>query len=93
MRVGTDVRLLHDVFSLRVVSQNRHRNPVQTLIVPAHKDLVERSLAAENPLYDLFILDVRPSRDIKAASPRAALLLRISATTTVYLRPIYNGAP
>src|SRR6266850_8482565 len=55
MFVGADVGVLHDVFGLAVIAQNRARDAVQPLVITAHDDFKQGSFARQNPLYDIFV--------------------------------------
>jgi hypothetical protein len=55
MRVGVDIRLLHDVLGLAVVPQDCARAPIEPFVVAPHQDLEQGRLAAHDASDDLFI--------------------------------------
>ncbi|HEX7137569.1 MAG TPA: hypothetical protein VF219_06975, partial [Vicinamibacterales bacterium] len=55
MPVGVDIRLLRDVLSLRIISENRAGDPIQTLVVPTHDDFKQTSLPGTHAPHDLCI--------------------------------------
>ena len=50
-----DVRLLHHVLDVPLVAQHRAHDSVNPLVVPAHEDLEERSLATHHPFGNLAV--------------------------------------
>ena len=55
MRVGIDVRQLHHVLDVTIVTQNRANRPIEPLVVATHEDFVEGDVAATHALDDGFI--------------------------------------
>jgi hypothetical protein len=60
MLIRPHIRLLHDVFRLRVVPQNCKRDPVDSLIVAAHQDFIERGISRTGQADQFFIRVVFP---------------------------------
>src|SRR6516165_5364325 len=58
--IRADVSILHDVFCLVAITQNRYDHTVEPLIITTHDDFVEVGLAGQYALDDLF---VRPAFD------------------------------
>jgi hypothetical protein len=53
--VSANVGVLHYVFRLGIVVQDGARDAVEALVVPAHDDLVERSLSPTNAARNLLV--------------------------------------
>ena len=62
MRIRGDVRILHYVLDIAVVSENRPNRPVKALIVPAHENLIKVHIPAQNALDHLCVGDLRVGR-------------------------------
>jgi hypothetical protein len=65
MLIGANVCLLHHVFGLRIIPQNREGNAVQPLVVPAHEDLVQGGIPGANPLDDFLVGNAVPGGTIQ----------------------------
>ena len=55
MRVRVQIRLLHHVLGLVIVAQHGPHGAIDALVVAAHQDLEERSVAGDDALDDLFV--------------------------------------
>jgi len=53
--VGPDVSILHHIFRFGIIVQDRARDTIQALVVPAHDDLVQSRIAGFDPLDDLLV--------------------------------------
>ena len=56
--VGADVGVLHDVLGLGVVAEDGAGHAVQTLVVAAHEDLIERGVSGFDAVDDLVVGEV-----------------------------------
>ena len=50
-----DVGILHHVFRFGVIAQDRARNTIKPLIVPAHNELIQGGIAGLHPVDDFFV--------------------------------------
>src|SRR5262245_236398 len=60
MKVGVDIRLLHDVFRLVLVPDDRASGTIDPLVMAPHQDFVEGGLPFENPRNDVFVAEGGP---------------------------------
>ena len=63
MHIGVDVGLLHHIFNFIVFAENGANGPVETLIVTAHENLVERHVTREHARDDGFVGELIGSFD------------------------------
>lgn len=52
------VRILHYIFCLGIIPQNRSRHPIESLIVTAHEQLIELGLARQHPRDNLLVAPI-----------------------------------
>src|SRR5215467_14529599 len=62
MFVRPHISILNYVLGFAIVSENRTRHPVETLVVTAHDDFKERGFTGENAPHSLFIAQLQQSR-------------------------------
>ena len=93
MHIGIDVRLLHGVLSLRIVSENGAGNPIQPLVIPTHHHLEQTGLSGAYPPHDLFVRDREALRILshQRAIGRAHRR-RIPDPPNVLSRPVEKGS-
>jgi hypothetical protein len=60
--IGAHIGVLHNVFGLVTITENRYHHAVKALVVPAHDDFLERGFAGQHTLHNSL---VRPSFDAR----------------------------
>ena len=58
VRVGANIRFLHDVFGFLWISQHDSRDTIQPLIVAAHQSIIQSGFACANPLDEFIVVQI-----------------------------------